>query len=50
MQISNTFTAVSKATGGFDALGKVLSGLVTIGLAPLKIGFYAIKLGLEQAQ
>ena len=48
--ISNTFTAVSKATGGFDALGKVLSGLVTIGLAPLKIGFYAIKLGLEQAQ
>ena len=48
--ISNTFTAVSKATGGFDALGKVLSGLVTIGLAPLKIGFYAIKLGLQQAQ
>ena len=48
--ISNTFTAVSKATGGFDALGKVLSGLVTIGLAPLKIGFYTIKLGLEQAQ
>ena len=48
--ISNTFTAVSKTTNGFDALGKVLSSLVTIGLAPLKIGFYGIKLGLEQAQ
>ena len=48
--ISNTFTAVSKATGGFDALGKVLSGLVTLGIEPLKIGFNAIRLNLLNAQ
>lgn len=48
--ISNTFTAVSKATSGFDALGKVLSGLVTLGIEPLKIGFNAIRLNLLNAQ
>ena len=48
--VTNTVSAVSKATNGFDALGKVLSGLVTVGIAPLKIGFNAIKLGLQQAQ
>ena len=48
--VTDTVSAVSKATNGFDALGKVLSGLVTVGIAPLKIGFNAIKLGLQQAQ
>lgn len=42
--------AVVKGNGEFNALGKVLSGLVTIGLTPIKIGFYGIKLGLQQAQ
>lgn len=42
--------AVVKGNGEFNALGKVLSGLVTIGLTPIKIGFFGIKLGLQQAQ
>ena len=42
--------AVVKGNGEFNALGKVLSGLVTIGLTPIKLGFYGIKLGLQQAQ
>lgn len=42
--------AVVKGNGEFNALGKVLSGLVTIGLTPIKLGFHGIKLGLQQAQ
>jgi hypothetical protein len=42
--------AVVKGSGEFNAFGKVLSGLVTIGLTPMKISFYGIKLGLQQAQ
>ena len=42
--------AVVKGNGEFNALGKVLSGLVTIGLTPLKLSFNAIKLGLQEAQ
>ena len=48
--IVNAFNAVSKATGGFDALGKVMSGLLTLALTPIKISFFAIKLALQQAQ
>ncbi len=48
--ITDTFEAVSKATGGFDALGKVLKGVLTVAITPLKVAFFNIKLGLEQAQ
>lgn len=39
-----------EATGGFNALGKVLSGLMTIALTPMKLTFYSLKLGLQQLQ
>ena len=42
--------AVVKGNGEFNALGKVLNGLVTIGLTPIKLAFNGIKLGLQQAQ
>ena len=42
--------AVVKGSGEFNAFGKVLSGLVTLSITPLKLSFYAIKLGLQQAQ
>ena len=48
--VSNTFTAVSKATGGFDALGKVMSGLLTLAIEPLKLGFNVLRLNLLNAQ
>ena len=53
-QVVNAFTdiydAVSKSKDNFDALGKVLSAVVTIGLTPLKLGFYAVQLGIQTAQ
>jgi hypothetical protein len=40
---------VTKSSDRFDGLTKVISGLMTIALTPLKLSFYAIKLGVEQA-
>jgi ABC-type transporter Mla subunit MlaD len=48
--IVDVYKSVSQATGGFDALGKVLGGLLTLVLAPLKAAFFGIKLGVEQVQ
>ena len=44
------YDAVSKSTGGFDALGKVLGGILKIAITPLKVGFFGIKLGIQEAQ
>ena len=46
----NTYDAVSKSSENFNGLAKVLGGLITIGITPLKLGFYVIKLGIQQAQ
>jgi len=48
--VVNIFNAVQKATGGFTSLGKVVSGIVTLALTPMKLSFFAIKLALQQAQ
>lgn len=48
--IINAVTAANKATGGFDALGKVIGGIITLQLTPLKLLFFGIKLALQQAQ
>jgi len=52
-QVSTAFVDVYKAltqsTDQLDALGKVASGIITIALTPLKLSFYAIKLGIDQA-
>jgi len=48
--ISNVYVSIRDATGGFDAFGKVISGLVTIGLTPLKLSFYGISLAVKEAQ
>ena len=53
-QVATAFTdvynAVSKSSENFDALGKVMSGILTYVLAPFKMQFFAIKLGLQAAQ
>ena len=45
-EVLNVFTdvykSVSSATENFDALGKVITGLLTIAFAPLQIAFYGI--------
>ena len=44
------FTKVNEATGGFDAMQKVIGGLLTIAITPLKMSFYAIQLAVRAAQ
>jgi hypothetical protein len=41
---------VSKSSNGFSALGKVISGLITISLTPLKLAFYGIGLAIDEAK
>ena len=48
--IIDTYESVSKATGGFDALLKVLKGGLTLVFTPLKAAFYGIKLGVQEVQ
>jgi hypothetical protein len=45
-----TYDAVTKSSDNFDALGKVLGGLITLQLTPLKALFFGIKLGIQEAQ
>tara|TARA_R110000744_G_scaffold82750_1_gene162573 strand:+ start:8157 stop:9992 length:1836 start_codon:yes stop_codon:yes gene_type:complete len=46
----NSFTAISDATNGFEGFRKVIGGLLTLALTPLKVSFFAIKLALQEAQ
>lgn len=39
-----------QATGGFNALGKVMGGLLNLVLTPFKAAFYGLKLGLQEMQ
>ncbi|MGI9555816.1 MAG: hypothetical protein ACR2M9_03065, partial [Cyanophyceae cyanobacterium] len=48
--IEDVYKNVSKSSDNFDALGKVISGIITVGLTPMKLSFYAIKLALQAAQ
>ena len=48
--VIDIFENVKKATNGFEALGKVVNGIITIALTPLKNQFFAIKLAVQQAQ
>ena len=46
----DVYKSVSSATENFDALGKVIGGLITIALTPLKLTFYGITLAIQEAQ
>lgn len=48
--ITNAFEKVSDATGGFESMTKVVKGLMTIALTPLKLLFDGIKLTVQGAQ
>ena len=47
--IVDIYNSVTKTSENFDALGKVLSGLLTLSLTPIKFTFYAIKLAIQEA-
>ena len=48
--VINVYEAVSKSSENFDGLGKVLGSVIKLGITPLKLGFFAIKLALQTAQ
>jgi hypothetical protein len=41
---------VNKSSNGFKGLSAVISGLITLSLTPLKLGFYAISLAIDEAR
>ena len=46
----NVYDAVSQNTESFDALGRVMKGLLTLAVTPLKLSFFGIKLAIQQSQ
>ena len=48
--IIDVYESVAKSGENFDALGKVIKGLLTLAITPLKLSFYAIKLTIQEAQ
>ena len=46
----DTYNWVTKSTERFNGLGKVLGGLLTIFINPLKLSFYQIKLAIQVAE
>ena len=48
--IINAVKAASAATGGFNALGKVMGGLLNLVLTPFKAAFFGLKLGIQELQ
>lgn len=48
--IVNVVEQVYKSSNGFQALGKVIMGVINIALTPLKVAFYGIKLVILELQ
>ncbi len=49
-RLISVYETVSEATDGFDAMQKVIGGLITMAFTPLKLQFYAIQLAVQKAQ
>ena len=47
---TNVYESVAKSSENFDALGRVMSGILTVAINPFKLSFYAIKLAIQEAQ
>ena len=46
----STYDAVAQSSENFDALGKVMGGILTLFVNPFKIAFFGIQLALQAAQ
>lgn len=46
----NVYDQITDTTGSFDAMGKVIKGLLTLAFTPLKLAFFGITLGVQKAQ
>jgi len=47
--IIDVVSSVSESSNGFEGLKNTVLGLLTLAITPLKLSFYAIKLGLQSA-
>jgi len=45
-----TYDAVAQSSDNFDALGKVMSGILTVAISPFQLAFFGIKKALLAAQ
>ena len=48
--IVKTVEQVNASSAGFDSLGKVIKGLLTLAFTPLKLAFFSITLAVQEAQ
>ena len=48
--VTDVFNAVSDSTEGFEGLKKVIGGLLTVAVTPLKLAFYGITLAVQEGQ
>ncbi len=48
--VTDVYNAVSQSSEGFEGLQKVISGLMTIAVTPLKLAFYGITLAVQEGQ
>ena len=48
--VTDVFEAVSKSSEGFEGLQKVIGGLMTIAISPLKLAFFGITLAVQEGQ
>ncbi len=48
--IADVVTKVYESSNGFEGLKNVVMGLLTLAITPLKLSFYSISLGIQQAQ
>jgi len=44
----DVYESVTESTENFDAMGKVIGGMITLALTPLKLAFYGIRLGIQE--
>ena len=44
--VTDVYDSVTKSSEGFEGLGKVLMGVITLSLTPIKVAFYGIKAGI----
>jgi len=47
---TNVYESVAKSSENFDALGRVMSGILTVAINSFTLSFYAIKLAIQEAQ
>jgi len=47
---TNVYESVAKSSENFDALGKVMDGLLTLVVNPFKMQFYSLKIAFEAVQ